>query len=82
MKRWTSVNKEIKKHLDEKAFLETVEPFRVEIQNTMVEHGEGYTVKMAFREIRARLVENARINLALLDAAAYEEDILIKKSIS
>jgi len=72
MRRWTHINKELRKHLDETNFEETIHPFRCEIQKVIKNGGKG--VKGAYREIRAQLTEACRINLALLDAAACEEE--------
>jgi hypothetical protein len=56
-------------------------PFRAQLQRLAEENKgvKGYSVKVAYRETRAVLLEELRINFALLDAAAYEENILIKK---
>lgn len=72
MRRWTNINKEIRKHLDEESFSETIHPFRCQLRKE-IENGNGGGVKKAYWEIRARILEGARINLALLDAAACEE---------
>ena len=77
MKRWKNVNTELKKLLNQEEFEASIHPYREEIQN-IIKNSEVKEVKIVYREIRARLLEGVRINLALLDAAAHEEQ-LVKK---
>lgn len=77
MKRWKNVNTELKKLLNQEEFETSVHPYREEIQN-IIKNSEVKEIKIVYREIRARLLEGVRINLALLDAAAHEEQ-LVKK---
>lgn len=80
MKRWTTINREVRKRMEEDEFNGFILPFREAIREAIQEgKGENVGVKRAYREIRARMLENVRVNLALLDAAACEEEKLIKK---
>lgn len=76
MKRWYTINKALRGELDEKSLLESVQPFRIEIKK--IQKSGGLDVKGAYREFRAQIMEDTRIKLALLDAAACEEDKLEK----
>ena len=77
MKRWEIINRELKEALDGKDFQEAVDPFREEIKK-QIEGAEKKGVKFAYRELRAQYLENTRISLALLDAAAHEENLVEK----
>lgn len=79
MKRWGQINKEIKKVSDPEELKVCLLPFRNQIRDTLKEL-QTTEVKVAYNEIRAQILTEARISLALLDAAAYEEELLIIKN--
>lgn len=73
MKRWETINIEIKKNLTSEEFKAHVGPFQTEIKETVKSSKKN--LKFAYRDIRARILEDTRVNLALLEAAAHEETL-------
>ena len=78
MNRWKKLNQEIKKISPPEDLEFCLAPFREAIQ-LRLKSLKTNNVKIVYREIRANLLQEVRVNLALLDAAAYEEDLLSKK---
>lgn len=79
MKYWQTINKEIRKVSDPEEFINCILPFQIEINNTL-KVLKTNNVNVAYRDIRARLMQDLRVSLALLSAAAYEEEIILKGS--
>lgn len=77
MKRWKNVNAAIKNVLTEDEFTVNLEPFREELQRH-IKGSEKNRIKSAYRTVRAEMLSDFRFHLALLDAAAHEEQLVEK----